>query len=490
MPMDAALPVARAFAQFLHLANIAEQHHRIRRRRMHQRDPDARPQARSIEETLPRLAAEVGPDRLHAAILALRIELVLTAHPTEIMRRTLQRKYTAIAQALAGLDRPDVTPLEREALGRRRCAARSPPRGRPRRCAASARRRSTRCAPPSASSSTPSGTPFPSTCGRWTGRCAAVIGRELPLEAAPIRFGSWIGGDRDGNPAITPEVTRRACLGARWVALTLYARDVAALREDLSMTDASDGAPRLHGRRRRAVPRAAAQRPSRHRVDAARHPGPAVDAPRRPRRRHGGRGGVSHRGRTSSGRCALCFDSLHATGNGVIADGPLTDVLRRLACFGLALARLDIRQEARRHADAIDLIARHAGRPGYADWPEDARVAFLRRQLDAVTRTRCRPRRRPPVQPAHRRSAADVPDDRHDRAGLAGRVRDHDGRPALRRPGGGAAAAARRRRSAAPRRAALRNGAGPARVRRRGRPAVVDPVVSRPRGARPAIARK
>src|SRR6202011_3753608 len=116
MPMEAALPVARAFAQFLHLANIAEQHHRIRRRRAHQRDPNAGPQPGSIEETLPRLAAMVGPDRLHAAILALRIELVLTAHPTEIMRRTLQRKYNAIAQALAGLDRPDLTPLERDAL--------------------------------------------------------------------------------------------------------------------------------------------------------------------------------------------------------------------------------------------------------------------------------------------------------------------------------------------------------------------------------------
>src|SRR5687767_14531823 len=77
MPMDAALPVARAFAQFLHLANIAEQHHRIRRRRFHERDPHAAPQPRSIEETLPRLAAAVGPDRLYAAILALRIELVM-----------------------------------------------------------------------------------------------------------------------------------------------------------------------------------------------------------------------------------------------------------------------------------------------------------------------------------------------------------------------------------------------------------------------------
>src|SRR5258708_31835355 len=82
MPMEAALPVARAFAQFLHLANIAEQHHRIRRRRAHQRDPNAGPQPHSIEDTLPRLAAPPRPDQLHAAVLALRIQLVITAHPT------------------------------------------------------------------------------------------------------------------------------------------------------------------------------------------------------------------------------------------------------------------------------------------------------------------------------------------------------------------------------------------------------------------------
>jgi phosphoenolpyruvate carboxylase len=73
----------------------------------------------------------------------------------------------------------------------------------------------------------------------------------------------------------------------------------------------------------------------------------------------------------------LCFDSLHETGNGVIADGPLSDVLRRLACFGLTLARLDVRQAAARHTDAVDLIARQAGRPGYAQWTEEERLAFL-----------------------------------------------------------------------------------------------------------------
>ena len=61
-------------------------------------------------------------------------------------------------------------------------------------------------------------------------------GRGLPLDAAPIRFGSWIGGDRDGNPFVTPEVTRSACLMARWTGLSLYAKDPDGLEFELFWT--------------------------------------------------------------------------------------------------------------------------------------------------------------------------------------------------------------------------------------------------------------
>jgi phosphoenolpyruvate carboxylase len=204
---------------------------------------------------------------------------------------------------------------------------------------------------------------------------AAVTGRGLPLDAAPIRFGSWIGGDRDGNPAITPEVTRRACLGSRWIALTLYARDVAALGEDLSMPEAS-----LALRARTA----GASEPYRALLRTV-HRG--LESTRRAieeqlSTRPGGRGGppaeeVYRTAADLERPLRLCFESLHETGNALIADGPLADVLRRLACFGLTVVRLDIRQDAQRHTEAIDLIARHNGRPGYADWPEEARIDFL-----------------------------------------------------------------------------------------------------------------
>ena len=115
MPIGSALTVSRAFAHFLTLANIAEQHHRVRRRRDHARDPHGHPQRGSCAETFARLrGAGIAREALVAAIGSLRVELVFTAHPTEIVRRTLLQKHNRIAQILAFRDRSDLTPAEQE----------------------------------------------------------------------------------------------------------------------------------------------------------------------------------------------------------------------------------------------------------------------------------------------------------------------------------------------------------------------------------------
>ena len=245
MPTESAVPIARSFAHFLNLANIAEQHHRMRRRRAYQRDPHGRPQQGSIEETFPRLiGGGVPPEALHAAVQELRIELVITAHPTEIMRRTLQHKYSRLAAALADLDRPDLTSFEREALvetiRREITAAWETEEVR--------RERPTPLDEVRSALAVFEETLWdavPQYCRSLERTLRETTGHELPLEVAPIRFGSWIGGDRDGNPSVTPEVTRRACLMSRWTALSLYAKEIEALRFELSMSDAT---PELRAR--------------------------------------------------------------------------------------------------------------------------------------------------------------------------------------------------------------------------------------------------
>ncbi len=373
MPVDAALPVARSFAHFLNLANIAEQHHRMRRRRALQLEPGGRPQQASIEEVLPRLIASgVSPDAVYDAICRLRIELVITAHPTEIMRRTLQHKYNQIATALAGLDRPDLTRDERESLLQ---AMR-------REITGAWRTEEVRRERPSPLDEVRSAMAVfeetlwdavPQFCRSLDRTLRRVTGRGLPLEVAPIRFGSWIGGDRDGNPFVTPGVTRQACLMARWTALSLYSKDIEQLRFELSMGSATPELQQLAGTAYepyRAVLRALQQRldATRRYVENDLTGTGALEPPDVP---------LLEDDDDFAELLLLCDRSLRATGNAVIADGRLADVLRRIAAFGLSLVRLDIRQEASRHTEAVDAISRHLGLGSYDGWTEERRVDFL-----------------------------------------------------------------------------------------------------------------
>ena len=200
----------------------------------------ARPQRGSCEDTFCRLiAGGITPDRLHEAVCALQIELVLTAHPTEVARRTLVQKYNRIAAALAMRDRPDLTAPEHEDAGRRAAPRNHDGLGRRARCASSVPRRSTKCAAACIVFEQSLWDALPRYLRSVDRALRASTGRGLPIDAAPIRFGSWIGGDRDGNPNVTPQVTRRACLLSRWTAADLYLKEIDALRDELSLESAT-----------------------------------------------------------------------------------------------------------------------------------------------------------------------------------------------------------------------------------------------------------
>jgi phosphoenolpyruvate carboxylase len=202
----------------------------------------------------------------------------------------------------------------------------------------------------------------------------AATGLRLPLEAAPIRFASWMGGDRDGNPNVTASVTREVLLLARWMAADLFLRDVDQLAAELSMQQASDALRAQAGDT--AEPYRAVLKKLRERLRATRnwahaslaHTQPASDE-------------VLDNNRELFEPLHLCFQSLHECGMGVIADGPLLDCLRRAVTFGLFLVRLDVRQDSTRHSSAMSEITDYLGLGRYADWDEEARIAFLLREL-------------------------------------------------------------------------------------------------------------
>ncbi|WPN99514.1 phosphoenolpyruvate carboxylase [Pseudomonas sp. MUP55] len=368
---DELLPVARAFNQFLNLANIAEQYQLIHRRDESQPAPF---ESRVLPELLARLQSEGHSDESLARQLAqLEIELVLTAHPTEVARRTLIQKYDAIAAQLALQDHRDLTSAERDQI-----------RERLQRLIAEAwHTEEIRRVRPTPVDEAKWGFAviehslwhaIPNYLRKADQALHAATGLRLPLTAAPIRFASWMGGDRDGNPNVTAPVTREVLLLARWMAADLYLRDVDQLASELSMQQAS---PALQAQVGESVePYRAVLKQLRERLRATRqwaHASLTVSTPAPAQ--------VLQDNCDLLGPLQLCYQSLHECGMGVIADGPLLDCLRRAVTFGLFLVRLDVRQDSTRHASAMTEITDYLGLGRYEDWDEDTRIGFLTEEL-------------------------------------------------------------------------------------------------------------
>ena len=382
------LPVARAFNQFLNLANMAEQYQLIRRRDADQPEPF---EARVLPELLARLKqAGHSNDALARQLAKLDIQLVLTAHPTEVARRTLIQKYDAIAGQLAAQDHRDLTPAEREHV-----------RERLRRLIAEAWHteeiRRTRPTPVDEAKwgfaviEHSLWHAIPSHLRKVDKALLDATGLRLPLEAAPIRFASWMGGDRDGNPNVTAVVTREVLLLTRWMAADLFLRDIDALAAELSMQQANAALRQQAGDS--AEPYRAVLKQLRDRLRATRawaHS--ALNSSQPPSAE------VLVDNRDLIAPLELCYQSLHECGMGVIAEGPLLDCLRRAVTFGLFLGRLDVRQDAARHRDALTEITDYLGLGRYADWDEEQRIEFLQAEL----------KNRRPLLPAHFKPQADT----------------------------------------------------------------------------------
>ncbi|MDJ0766897.1 MAG: phosphoenolpyruvate carboxylase [Myxococcota bacterium] len=369
------LVVARGFAQYLNLANIAEQHHRIRRRRFYLRDAAGQPQRGSITEGFDRLITHgVDAQVLHDLICEMDVTLVFTAHPTEINRRTVLQKHKRIAELLDRLDCLHCNPWEQQPL-----------LDELRREISTIwytdeilRRRPTPLEEANAGLlifEQSLWNVIPQFARMLDDSLMKYTGKGLPLAVFPIKFGSWMGGDRDGHPRVTAALTRQAVGLARWMAAELYLREIIALRYELSLHSASQtlrdrvgDAPEpyraLLGQVRDKLIRTRAW------AEAISHGEPVTETD------------VYLRADQLRADLMIIWESLHEVGAGNVAEGHLLDILRRLACFGVTLVRLDIRQEASRHAAALDEITRDIGLGSYLAWPEERRQAFLIAELN------------------------------------------------------------------------------------------------------------
>ena len=213
-----------------------------------------------------------------------------------------------------------------------------------------------------------------------------ACGKRLPIGCAPIRFGSWMGGDRDGNPNTTPEVTMQVCTLNRIKAAELFWAEIDELRRDLSMTKCNQSLRDTVGSNALEPYRALLEQVLRKLKSTIKfHTNLFEDRlkDKKSVRNRLPRSGIFQSKEELKAPLVMCFESLIECGDEMIAEGRLTDIIRRLDVFGLTIFKLDIRQEADKHSDALDAITRFLGMGSYLEWDEDTRFEFLLKELQS-----------------------------------------------------------------------------------------------------------
>ena len=370
------LPLTRAFTHFLNFANIAEQYHVVRSRRQSEFDTQS-PSQNPLDQLLEKFKQQdISADTLFKQICELNIELVLTAHPTEVSRRTLIQKYDGINDCLFKVDQQKLTPRERDTvlqeLKQLICSAWQTDEIR--------QHRPTPVDEAKWGFTTIEQTLWnavPKFVRQLDDMVEVHCGKRLPLSIAPVRFASWMGGDRDGNPNVTHQITQEVLWLSRWKAADLYLRDMEDLRWELSIQQSSDELIQALGTPH-AEPYREYLRDTRERLKATRHwlaeklQGRDADDSR-----------VIKSKDELLQPLLLCYRSLMSCNLPEIANGKLLDYIHRVNCFGIELLKLDIRQESGRHRQAISAITEYLGLGNFETWTEQARQNFLLQELQS-----------------------------------------------------------------------------------------------------------
>jgi phosphoenolpyruvate carboxylase len=417
--LDETIGVIRAFSVYFQLVNIAEQYHRIRRKRFYElRTPD-QPQRGSLAETLGRLRRDFSDaDLLQRVVGRLEIMPVMTAHPTEAARRTLLEKHRRIADLLADFDDENLAPRRRDELQARLAAE----------VESVWQTDEVRHTQPTVLDEVNHGLYyFDATLFDAALALHDELERQLEENfpgvklrdgATPLRFGSWIGGDRDGNPFVTPEITWETLRLQQRLVLRKYRDAVAALGRRLSessrfapptdelsesLKDDAKRLPavaaevaarnaeepyrqklsciyaRIENTLRRNRDLASALRLSEEHTLISIRPGlPVVAA------LTGSDADIANVYRDGASLredLRLVRDSLRA-GKALYAASAVDRLMRQVAVFGLHLATLDLRQHSERHTAALSEITRALGLRDYSQMSEDERVEWLTRELD------------------------------------------------------------------------------------------------------------
>lgn len=389
--VDTAIPVIRAFSHFALLANLAEDLHRERRRAIHVRAGEP-PQDSSLAATYRKLdAAHLDSAVVARALDGALVAPVITAHPTETRRRTVFETQSRITELMRLRERTELDAAESAAVER---ALR-------RQILTLWQTALIRLSRLRIQDEIEVGLRYYDAAlfeavPRINAELRAALRSRWPdadlLPEPMLRTGSWIGGDRDGNPYVTAEVVRRATRRAAATALGRHLRELESLERELSMSErlvtvsseltdlagasGDESAFRFDEPYRRAV------RGIRGRTSATARRILGGDAASLPSLLPEPRLAPYMAPAELLADLAVVDASLRGHGDALLADDRLALLRESLQAFGFHLSGLDMRQNSEVHERVVaELLAWSGTHPDYLGLAEPDRVALLSGEL-------------------------------------------------------------------------------------------------------------
>ncbi len=376
------LVIARSFSKFLNFSNLAESLNSV-----HKIDEGNIQKIQGtnafaiLEEAIERLLKQkfVSKEKFYQVAKSLKVDLVLTAHPTEVKRRTLIQKYTNVNNILEKFNKSRIFKLKNikiETLAMERNLHEE--------ITSIWKTDELKRSKPKPTEEAQWGlaviedslwNAVPKICSRFNEAVEVYTGKKLPIDFSPLVFGSWMGGDRDGNPNVTAKTTETVVLLSRWEAANLYEKEFTKIIQKLSMHECSKELKKKVGDSQE--PYRAYLRPIRNKLKATQQEIEIFLNQKKPLKESLLVQSVSE----IINPLKVVYNSLCEVKCKAIADGSVLDLLRRAYSFGLNLARLDIRQESKRHLKLMKTICKNLGLGDFEKWSEDEKISFLSKEF-------------------------------------------------------------------------------------------------------------
>ena len=369
--------VTRAFSHILNLMNLAESLDASRKLNEYD-NPYFKNKKQNlfIEDIINNLFKnrKISDKKIYDQATKLDIGIVLTAHPTEVKRRTLIQKYANLTTLMEQRHLYKKYPAKIIEIDRKLYSE----------IAIIWKTDELKRTKPSPLDEARWGLAviedslwdtIPRVYKRLNDIFRKNLNKDLPRNFNPIQFGSWMGGDRDGNPNVTSEVTKKVILFSRWQAAKLYERELTKLIQDLSMEECSQVIKKVTGNS--FEPYRVYLRPLR---DKVRRTHQLIET-------HINYNKPLDENKLLKDKYEIINPlrevrtSLNLNKGQHIANADLLDLIRRVRCFGINLARLDIRQESDRHEKLLNEIFKKKNKINYLQLPEDKKIQLLNKSI-------------------------------------------------------------------------------------------------------------